>query len=348
MTKILICLSLVVLYQTWPTFAYTHLLMQNSIHSRKKIEKFWKKFGKMLLVVHLSFLHAKHLLMKLSIESLQTFANLLLGLLPANYIPIRCVNPCLPIFIRVGIWIQKRVDSHLDKTRPAALRIWSSPISHEQDQNVKSKASSQEADRRKLTAAVLMSFVLIATLFEAMGSFYDFCPCQELRPSLTEEGIKRGGKKRRLDALRRLYIQEKGFKVFEMWECDWWRLCSTSNTLNQHILKHFAYRPSLGAVQLLEEIKEGKSFGYVQCDIEVPENLRSKFVNFPPIFKNTLVSRSHSGDLMKNYAEEDKLLSQPQKMLISSFILQNGTPITPLLLFYLKVGPVATKIDRFV
>ena len=29
------------------------------------------------------------------------------------------------------------------------------------------------------------------TVFEAMGCFYHFCPCQELRPSLTEEDIKR-------------------------------------------------------------------------------------------------------------------------------------------------------------
>ena len=40
------------------------------------------------------------------------------------------------------------------------------------------------------------------TLFEAMGCFYNFCLCQELRPSLTEEDIQRGSQKRELDALR--------------------------------------------------------------------------------------------------------------------------------------------------
>ena len=164
MTKISICWSLVLLYQIGPTFAYTNLLIQNSIHSRKEIKNFWRKFEKMLLVVHLSFLHAKQLLMKLLFESLETSANLLLGLMPANYIPTRCVSPCLTVIIRVGISIQKWVDSHLDKRRPAALRIWSCPVSNEQDRNVKLKASLQQADRRKLTASVLMGFVLIATL----------------------------------------------------------------------------------------------------------------------------------------------------------------------------------------
>ena len=49
----------------------------------------------------------------------------------------------------------------------------------------------------------------------------------------------------------------------------------------------------------------------MQCDIEVPKSLRSKFDNFIPIFKNTLVSESDIGDLMKNCAEEERLLSQP-------------------------------------
>ena len=41
------------------------------------------------------------------------------------------------------------------------------------------------------------------TVFEAMGCFYHFCPCQELRPSLTEEDIQRRNMKRELDSLRR-------------------------------------------------------------------------------------------------------------------------------------------------
>ena len=181
------------------------------------------------------------------------------------------------------------------------------------------------------------------TVFEAMGWFYHFCPCQELRSSLTEEDIQRGSKRREIDALRRHYIQEKGFKVIELWECEWCRLYKTTNTVKPHIREHFPYRRSLAAEQLLEEIKKGKLFGYVQCDIEIPENLRSKIVNFPPIFKNSLVSKSGIGDLMKTYAEEERLLSQPRKRLISSFTLQNGTLITPLLLIYLLLGLVCTK-----
>ena len=97
-----------------------------------------------------------------------------------------------------------------------------------------------------------------------MRRFYHFCSCQELRPSFTEEDIQRGSKKRELDALRRHYIQEKGFNLIGMWECEWWRLYKITNTVKQHIREHLPYRCSLAVEQLLEEIKKGKLFGYVQ------------------------------------------------------------------------------------
>ena len=186
------------------------------------------------------------------------------------------------------------------------------------------------------------------TVFEAMGCFYHFCPCQELRPSLTEEDIKRGSRRKELDELRRSYIQEKNFTVIEMWECEWWRLYKTTTNVKLHIQENFPYRRSLTAQQLLEGIKKGSLFGYVQCDIKVPENLRVNFANFLPIIKNTLVSKNDIDDLMKTYAAEGGIMSQPRKMLISSFTLENGTPITHLLLFYLQLGLVVTKIHRFV
>ena len=54
-----------------------------------------------------------------------------------------------------------------------------------------------------------------STVFEAMICFYHFCPCQKLRPSLTDEDIQRGSQKRELDALRGHYIQEKGYKIMK-------------------------------------------------------------------------------------------------------------------------------------
>ena len=51
---------------------------------------------------------------------------------------------------------------------------------------------------------------------------------------------------------------------------------------------------------------------------------------------------------MREYAEKENIMPKPRRMLISSFFLTNGTIITPLLLFHLKLGLVCKKIHRFV
>ena len=100
--------------------------------------------------------------------------------------------------------------------------------------------------------------------------------------------------------------------------------------------------------QSLDRIKSSALFGYVQCDIKVPEHLREQFANFLPIFENTNAITKDIGSLKQEYAEKKSLMCQPRRMLLCSFELTNGTIITPLLLFYLERGLVSTKIHRFV
>ena len=177
------------------------------------------------------------------------------------------------------------------------------------------------------------------TVFEAMGCYYHYCPCQKARPSLTDSDIERGMKKRQQDEMRRDYIQQKGYETVELWECEWWRLYKTASPVKSYLRANFHYKRPLNEEQLLQRITDGRLFGYVQCDIEVPEHLRDYFSTFPPIFKNTVVSRDDIGNLIKRYAEKEGIMPQP-RMVISSFILTNGTIITTLILFYLKLGLV--------
>ena len=83
-----------------------------------------------------------------------------------------------------------------------------------------------------------------------------------------------------------------------MWECGWWRLYKTTTNVKLHIRENFPCRRSVTEHQPLEGINKGNFFGYVQCDIEVPENVRANFPNSPPIFKKTLVSKNDIGHLM--------------------------------------------------
>ena len=140
------------------------------------------------------------------------------------------------------------------------------------------------------------------TVFEAMGCFNHYCPCQEARPSLNEDDTERGNKLKEMVQMRKQYIKEKGYNVVEMRECDWWNLYKTTMCVKDHLRESFVYKRSPREEGLLEQIGIGKLFVYVQCDIEVPEELKKMFVNFPKIFKNKNVGRHDNGLLMKDYA----------------------------------------------
>ena len=152
------------------------------------------------------------------------------------------------------------------------------------------------------------------TVFEAMGCYFHYCPCQEARPSLTDNEFMRGIKKREQDQMRKEYIQQKGYKIIEMWECKWWELYRTDATVTSHLPANFPYQRPLSEERLMQAIKSGKLFGYVQCDLKVPEHLKAHFAKFPPIFKNFVVSRNDIGDLMKEYAEKEGIISQPRRL----------------------------------
>ena len=166
-----------------------------------------------------------------------------------------------------------------------------------------------------------------------MGCYFHFCPCQESRASVLEEEMQRGIRKREHDEVRRDYLRNKGYNIVEV---------------RNYVRKKIPFKLPMKQESLLAKIRDGKLFGYVQCGLEVPDGLTYKFSNFPPIFKSSNVSRADIGDYMREYAIENNLLKQPQRILISSFKLENGKIITPLHNFYLSLGLKCTKICRFV
>ena len=175
---------------------------------------------------------------------------LLLELMPANYTPTRCANPCPPVFIRVGISIQKTVDSHLDKTRPVALKKWSCLIFNVQDLIAKLRASTLQADRRKLIALVLMGFVLIAILcLKQWVAFTTFVPVKSCAHLSTKKMSNVAvGKKNSMNWGEAIYRRKfsLSLKCGNVSGGDFTRQPLTSYP------REFLYRRSLTEQQLLE------------------------------------------------------------------------------------------------
>ena len=95
---------------------------------------------------------------------------------------------------------------------------------------------------------------------------------------------------------------------------------------------------------ILDAVRQGTFFGFVECDLRVPEGLRAEMADFPPIFKKVQVDRSHVGPLMRGYCEEWGFLKRPSNLLISSFTGVKQFVFTPLLKYYLSKNLEVTKI----
>ena len=102
---------------------------------------------------------------------------------------------------------------------------------------------------------------------------------------LTGEDIQCGSKKRKIDEMRKQYIEEKCYTVVKMWEYEGWNLYKTDVSVKEHLRESLPYKHPLRQDQLLDKIILGDLSGYIHCDIKVPEPLRAKFAIFPPFSK---------------------------------------------------------------
>ena len=62
-----------------------------------------------------------------------------------------------------------------------------------------------------------------------------------------------------------------------MWECEWWNLYKTTLCVKEPLRESFPYKRPMREERLLKQIRSGKLFGYVQYDIEVPDELKKHF-----------------------------------------------------------------------
>ena len=83
---------------------------------------------------------------------------------------------------------------------------------------------------------------------------------------------------------------EVGVKVIEMYECQWYKEKKSNPEIIEFLKdKHYNFQSVLsGEITkdiIIDKVISGKLFGLVQCDIEVPEHLKSYFSELTPIFK---------------------------------------------------------------
>ena len=56
-----------------------------------------------------------------------------------------------------------------------------------------------------------------------------------------------------MDELRREYMKERGYKIQEKWECEWWEHFKTDSSVKNHVKTNFTNKRPLSTDSLLEK-----------------------------------------------------------------------------------------------
>ena len=101
-------------------------------------------------------------------------------------------------------------------------------------------------------------------------------------------------------------------------------------------------RPLITVETLIEKILADELFGLVQCDVHVPDHLKSYYAQFPPVFKNAEVSLEDVGPHMKALCERYGYLKTPRRTLISSFFGEQMLLTTSQVKWFIDHGKFVT------
>ena len=98
------------------------------------------------------------------------------------------------------------------------------------------------------------------------------------------------------------YINDQGFNLVEIWPFHWPQLEKkkpSGQKLIEHKFQHpFDNHKNLTESQILAAIRNKSLFVVVECDIQVPHQVRPKFSELCPIFKDIDISPEDIGEYM--------------------------------------------------
>ena len=186
------------------------------------------------------------------------------------------------------------------------------------------------------------------TAYQFHGCFWHGCPKCHTDPEETNPKNNKTMATLLADTKKHTTYLRRHVKVVEMWECDWKELRDEPDVeIFLDIPRHRKWT-TMTEQQILAAVIDGTLFGMIECDIHVPPELRPYFSEMHPIFKNANVSRDDIGPFMRQYAEENDIMSTPRRMLIGSYRGENILLTTPLLRWYIAHGLVVDHVYQII
>ena len=147
------------------------------------------------------------------------------------------------------------------------------------------------------------------------------------------------------------YLKQLGYRVVVMWECQWSKIVSFSVEIKSFLSAYFGkvygrMKDGMSTESILARVADGRLFGFVECDVSVPEDKLDYFSEMAPVFKNVDLSREHLSPHMRDFAEKFNFLKRPQRYLVGSLRGEKILLLTELLRWYMEKGMAVTKVYK--
>ena len=206
--KELTCWSSAVQFRCWQMFVSTHLPVPISIHLLIPID-FLQKIREDMVGGPSIVFTRKTVFDEIFIRNSRHICKSIVGLDASQFYPYSMCQT-----MPAGLYTQLEHDTESNRYKPEQNK----------SRNVENKVTSYF--QRQRPDCLIKSFFTTRTqkkndcfkavglcanctfLYGSMGGFDFYCPCQEAWPSLIEDDIERGNKKRKLDRTRKQYIKK--------------------------------------------------------------------------------------------------------------------------------------------
>lgn len=186
-------------------------------------------------------------------------------------------------------------------------------------------------------------------VYQYNGCFYHGHRCRLTRHA-SEKWMKS-----RLDLERKRadFFKKNNVSVCEIFECQFLEKMQKCPELQAFVdakLPEY-YRKNKSTLtqqELIDAVKSGELFGLVQVDIEVKQNYREYYNDYPPLFFRHEVKFDDLGEIMQKHIRDFGLSQRNRTLLISSMRAERVFVATPLLKFYLENGLVVKHVYQSV
>ena len=158
------------------------------------------------------------------------------------------------------------------------------------DRNIQIQSSLHGAGEKKIGSYRVDGFCQeLNTVFEFYGDYWhanpDLFPDENAQHPTRKHDDKDNTpftvkEIRDYDRLRLQYIQDRGYNVEIIWESNWNTLVENRPEIKTYIsqLRTFTpFKKTLTQDQIIQYIRDGHLFGFVECDIHTPEYLKEYF-----------------------------------------------------------------------